>query len=275
MKAVAALLAVVPALLAQPLNPSARELLDLARPLTTAEIAIVLDASREALTAKTFRLASVLGSQGPEVLMGPGGQPKIIRYRGGIIGGIVSGVAPGKSAGPTEARWHEDVITIIDYTGRLARDCDGSAEQGEIVIEYRFSSSTQVWRATARRRGVRDRGGPGIAPAFEMLGGAGSVTSGQRRQIGDRRARAFVSSWTPPPAPNSEAPTLTGDPMPNVAGDPAPKAATQSLWIDSASLFPLRWEVSNHGMTTHGFNISYESIDLRPPAGVDAPACIR
>jgi hypothetical protein len=240
MKAVAALLAVVPTVLAQPLYPSPPDLLKLERPLTTTEIALVLDASRKALTAKTIRLSSDFSSQGPEVLMGPAGQPKIIRYRAGTIGGIVSGVAPGRSATQTETRWREDVITVIDYTGRPARDCDGSAEQGEMVIEYRFSSSTQQWSVTARRRDVRDPGGPGIAPPFEMLGGAGSVTSGQRRQIGDRLARAFVSSWTPAAA-NSEAPILTGDPMPDVAGDPAPNDAKQSLWIDSASLLPLRW----------------------------------
>jgi hypothetical protein len=61
-----ALLAVLPALLAQARNPSPRELLDL-RPLTITEIAAVLNASRRALTAKTFRLSSL---------------PKDIRYCG-------------------------------------------------------------------------------------------------------------------------------------------------------------------------------------------------
>jgi len=53
-----ALLVVMPTLLAQTLTPSARQLVNIARPLTTAEIAIVLGASRQALTAKAFRLTN-------------------------------------------------------------------------------------------------------------------------------------------------------------------------------------------------------------------------
>src|SRR6266571_2386701 len=78
MKAVA-LMAVVPALLAAALKPSPRELLDVARPLTITEIATVLSASRKAVAAKTFRMSSLPGGRGPEVLMGPAGQPKITR----------------------------------------------------------------------------------------------------------------------------------------------------------------------------------------------------
>jgi hypothetical protein len=76
MKAIATL-AVVPALLAQTLNLSPRDVLNVARPLTATEIATVLSASRQALTSKTFRLPSVPGGRGREVLMGPAGQPKI------------------------------------------------------------------------------------------------------------------------------------------------------------------------------------------------------
>jgi len=258
----------------QTLNPSPREALNTARSLTTTEIATVLDASRQALTAKTFRVSFPPRGQGPEVLMGPAGRPKVIRTTYGIEGGVVSRT-PGGATSSTESLWHEDFISIVDSTDRPARRCDGLTEEGEMVIEYVLRSTTNAWTATARRRSAREVGGPGIAPMFEMLLGAAPVTSGERRQIGGRWARAFVSSWTPPPAPKSQAPILTGDPMPNVAGDPAPHDATQSLWIDTASLLPLRWEVSTRGMLTHGFNITYESIDLRPPAGVDAPECIR
>jgi hypothetical protein len=278
-----AFLIAMPALLAQTPNPSPPELLNIARPLTTTEIATVLDASRQALTAKTFRLSIAPRGQGPEVLMGPAGRPKIIRttYRivGGVVGGIVGGVVSGTPGGATrsaETRWQEDFTNIVDYTGRPARRCDGSAEHGEMVIEYVHRSTTHAWTATARTRSARDVGGPRIARMFEMLLDAAPLTSGVRRQIGDRWARALVSSWTPPrPDARSEAPLLTGDPMPNVAGDPMPDDATQSLWIDTASLLPLRWEVSERGRLTYGIDITHESIDLRPPAGVDAPECIR
>jgi hypothetical protein len=204
--------------------------------------------------------------------MGPAGRPKVIRTTYGMEGGVVSGTrgAPGSS----ESRWHEDFINIVDFTGRPARRCDGSTDQGEMVIEYVLRSTTNAWTATARRRSARDVGASGIAPMFEMLLGATPVISGERRRIGDQWARPFVSPWTPPQVSQSDASILTGDPVPNVAGDPPPHDATQSLWIDTASLVPLRWEVSTRGMRTYGFTITYEPIDLRPPPGVDAPECI-
>jgi hypothetical protein len=269
-----AVLVVMPALLAQTVNPSARQLLNVERTLTTIEIAAVLGASRRALTSKTFRVSSAPRGRGPEVLMGPGGRPKTVRTTYGIEGGFVGGT-PG-TASSTERRWREDIVSIVDYTGRPARRCDGSAEQGEMVIEYERRGTTNGWAATARRRADRDLGPPGLAPVLEMLRGAAPLTSGERRQMGDRRARAFVSPWTaPPPDPRSQAPLLTGDPLPNVAGDPVANDATQALWIDTASLLPLRWEVSRQGRVTSGFDIAYESMNLRPPVGVDAPACIR
>ncbi len=259
-----ALLAVVPALLGQALIPSPRELLNVARPLTGTEITTVLNASREALTAKTFRLSSVPNGRIAEVLMGPAGLPRIIRstYRINTVGGV-----PGGST----THSYKDVMILTDYTGRPARDCDGSAEEGEMVIEYELPSSTQSWTATARRRRPGDSGG--IARALEMLRGIGPVTSGERRQIGGRWARAFDSPV--PTDQRSEAPIVTGDPMPNVLGDPPPSKPIQSLWIDTESLFPLRWEVSLRPRPTYGFDFTYESIDLGPPTGVQAPQCVR
>ena len=272
MKAVA-LLALVPALVAQAINPSPRELLNGARPLTSIETATVLNASREALTAKTFRLSSLAGGHGPEVLMGRDGQPKIIRTASGIEGGIVGGVVPGSSPSPIETQhWHEDIINLTDYTGRPVRHCDGSVEPGEMVIEYTLRSSTPAWTATARRRDAHDVEGQ---PALEMLRGAGPVTRGERRQIRNRWARAFVSPWAPPADRRSQPPRLTGDPMPNVVGEAPSNDAIQSLWIDTESLLPLRWDVSKRGMVTYGFDFTYESIDLRRPAGIEAPDCIR
>ena len=268
----AALLVALPALLSQP--PSPQSLVEAERALTIAENATVLNGSRRALAAKTFRLSSVSGDQGTEVLMGSAGQPKLIRTTSAIIGGIVSGIVPGSSTPPTETRWREDIVHISEYTGRPARHCDGSAEQGEMVIDYMLRSAARAWTATARRRDARD-GWYGFAPAFEMLRGAMAVTSGERRRLGDRWARAFVAPWAPPPDRSAEAPVLTGDPMPNVAGEPRPNNAIQSLWIDIESLLPLRFEVSRRGLLTDGFDFTYEPIDLRPPAGIDVPQCIQ
>jgi hypothetical protein len=108
-----------------------------------------------------------------------------------------------------------------------------------------------------------------------MLRGAIAVTSGERRRMGDRWARAFVALWSPPVDRATEKPLLTGDPLPNVAGDPRPNSAMQSLWIDTEWLLPLRWALSGAGRLNYRFDFSYGSIDLRPPEGVDAPQCIR
>ena len=261
--------------LAQTSNTLPRGLLSEPRPLTNTEIGTILSASRKALTAKTFRLASLPLGQGPEVLMGRAGLPKIVRWAGAIEGGTVGGVVSGSGVAsrPAETRWRRQFISIVEYTGRPARHCNGSADEGELVVEYRQGLETQAWTTMARQRQAWDFGGPGIAPIFEMLQGAVPVTSGERRRFRDRSARAFTSPWARP-AP-SPPPTLTGDPIPNVRGEPAPNEAVQSLWIDIDSLLPLRWEVSEHGLLRFGFDFSYSSIDLRPPAGVPAPECIR
>jgi hypothetical protein len=109
-----------------------------------------------------------------------------------------------------------------------------------------------------------------------MLQGAGPITGGERRQTGDRWIRALVSPWTPLVDRHVEPSFLIGDPMPNIAGNPVPPAreATQRLWIDSASLLPVRCEVSERGTLTHHLDFTFAPIDLRPPAGLAAPACI-
>ena len=276
MKALA-LIVVVFSLFTQAETRSPRGLLSVVRPLTDPEIQTILAASRKALAAKTFRLAAVGGSQGPQVLMGRDGQPKMVRWAGEIIGGTVGGVRPGDSASsrPPDTRWRGEFIEIIDYTGRPARRCGESAQQGELVVEYRRDRPGSQWMARARRRDVRDFGGIGIAPIFTMLQGTGSIASGERRRIRGRLARAFISPWTPPPSRSSEPPLLTGDPIPNVVGQPAPNEAVQSLWIDTESLLPLRWETSKRGLFLHGYDFRYAPIVLRPPAGVDSPECIR
>lgn len=72
--------------------------------------------------------------------------------------------------------------------------------------------------------------------------------------------RALVSPWTPPSADRrSQAPRLTGDQVPNVRGEAAPNDAIRSLWIDTESLLPLRWEMSKRGMLIDGFDFIYTS----------------
>lgn len=266
-------LALLAVALVQTLNPSPRELLNVARPLTNAEIAIVLAASRNALASKTFRLSYGPSGQGPEILMGPTGLPKLVRSASTLHAGIVYGSAPGSTSTPPSRQWTDELTRVVDYTGEPARRCDGSAASGEMVIEYEGRGATPVWTAAARVRDARDLGGPGVV--FEMLRGAGSLASGERRETRGRWARAFVSPWVPPQDRRSQPAILIGDPAPNVAGDRAPSESIQSLWIDAESLLPLRWEVHSRDVTTHNYVFDYKAIELQPPAGVTAPNCIQ
>jgi len=251
-----------------------RELASVPRPLTHAEIAIVLAASRDALAGRTLRLPSSFNGQGPELRMGPAGLPRASRSVSTIHAGIVSGSVPGDGTRPVSREWIEEVTRFIDYTGGMVRRCGGSIEPGELVIEY-VRHGTEPWTATARRREADDAGGLGYAPVFAMLRGTGPIESTEHEQVAGRWARVFVSPWIDPRTPGVSAPVLRGDPAPNAIGEAALNDAIQSLSIDVDSLLPLRWEVTKRGVRTHGFDFVYEAIDLQPPAGVQAPDCIR
>ena len=276
-----ALLTIAPLAIAQVTGPSARRLLNLTRPLTAGEIVIVLKGVQEAIDGKTFRLSFENRDSGIQVLMGPGGRPRMTRMSSviihGTVGGVVFGTKP--SPPPTSTSWREDITTILDYAGVPARRCDGAPENRDVVVEY-TRRGTAEWTATARPQTSRDAGAGSV---FAMLRGAEPAVSGDQRQIGTRWARALVAPWTAPvdlrarvvePAP------LIGDPLPNVVGEPLepePNDATQSLWIDIRTLRPLRWEVTkaDPARVIMAQRFIYESFDLRLPAGVDAPKCIR
>jgi len=270
-----ALLAVVLALVAAS-GPSPRDLLNAARPLTAIEIASVLDASRRAVARKTFRASALSGRLSLDVRVERSGRPKIVRTAFGLEGGMVFGVAAGAPTPPfsTEMRWHEDVVSIVEYTGRPVRRCDGSVEPGEMVISYTLSSRSSSWTTEGRRRDPTEIQYPNVQRVFELLRGIAPLTSGERCSIGGRPARAFVAPWKPPPDRSSHAPILTGDPIPNVAGEPSQTEATESLWIDVRSLLPLRWKISKRGVLMYGYDFKKMSLDLRPPPGVRAPDCI-
>jgi hypothetical protein len=267
-------MALVAMALLQAVSQSPRELLNVARPLTNAEIDIVLGAARDAVAGRTLRLTSLRNGQGPELRMGPAGLPSSFRSVSTIEGGIVSGTVPGDATQPASTHFVEEVTTFIDYTGGAVRRCDGSIEPGEMVIAYVRRGAGRGWTATARRREANDVGGLGFAWAFAMLRGAGSLVSTERGQIAGRPARAFAATWMLPGGDNVERIILRGDPAPNVIGEPAPEESIQTLWIDNESLLPLRWEVNRRGERTHGFDFAYGSIDLERPAGVEAPSCI-
>jgi hypothetical protein len=279
----------------QPSPLSPRELLDAQRPLTSTEIASVFAASHEALAGKTFRLSAGVAS-GPHVLMGSAGLPARIRMKYALVSGIVPASGPSR-------QWTEDITKIVDYTGRPARPCDGSttasagagtgpaaSAPGELAIEYTYritSADRQPpeWTVSARRRPEREAGMPGLV--FEMLrgvGSAGSLASGDHQPIDGRSARGFVTKFVPLTHRKSAGSTLLiGDPQPNIAGERPPRdepapMPIQTLWIDTESLLPLRWEVTDHGRRLHHYDFTFEPLDLSLPAELvhtAPPECIR
>ena len=251
-----------------------RSVIDAARPLTATEIATVLSLSHKALSARTFRLTTIGASQSStEVVMGAGGQPRIIRSTGSIIGGVVGG--KGAAGGATETRWQRDYIRITHYTGQPARRCGEPSERGELVMEYERDTSSPEWMTRARFRDERDFGGLGFGPIFGLLRGRGDIVSEERREIDGHSARAFVSPWSPPRPGRSAAPALLiGDPIPNVVGQPPPSEAIQTLWIDTESLLPLRWVTSKRGSVLHGYEFTYPPLQIRLPSDVQLPGCV-
>jgi hypothetical protein len=217
-----AVVAVVLLTLAQGREPSARELLNAPRVLTPSEVAAVLSRSQDALTRKTLRFRLIGGTDvGPQILMGVRGQPKIVRWAGAIEGGIVGGVVgpDGKSVPSPSVRFRREYIKIIEFTGRPALRCGESAAEGELVVEYEATPASKEWTAIARQRTPHELGLV-MTAMLEMLQGALTLSSGERRRINGRWARAFVSSWTPAQPTIGEAAPLIGDPTPNIKGEP-------------------------------------------------------
>ena len=251
----------------QTLNPSAQMTLKTSRPLLPAEITLVLDAAREALKGRTFKLSYQPGGMGPEILIGATGRPHYMRAVSGV--GEVTASAVGGAGGDTslsgrsDAVRHVDIITFTDFTGTPARKCDGSAIDGELVIEYEHRSDTDRWTVKARRATMHEFAGA----LFDVLSGSSPIESGERRRIGDRETRALRSAFRPPSDSNS---------------DPVMSEATQSLWIDLETLLPVRWSLSipavpERGIPAipdYGLSFTYGAFDLQPPDGITPPTCL-
>jgi hypothetical protein len=245
---------------AQRLSPSAREVLQLDRPLLPAEVSQVLEAVRNQLAGRTCRLSYKPGGIGPEMLMGGNGWPRLIRMTSGfnsVTGGAVSAVGGSVPSGEI----HVEVITVVESTREPARRCDGQPIEGELVIEYEHRSD-KGWTVTARTRTDHDV----LSPVFKMLAGAMALEAGVRREIDGRAARALVAPYELPSG-------ATGGP---------PAGTTQSLWIDAEGLLPLRWSLSVPAGTglpaipDYGMSFTYDiPFDPNPPPNIDRPGCIR
>src|SRR5262252_5664061 len=99
---------------AQGLNPSAREVIALKRALTGAEVALVLEASRQAVAGHVMHLAYQPDGPGPDFLMRADGRPRYMRSTSGRD--FVSSSAAGNGASRMESG-HVDVSSFTQFTG--------------------------------------------------------------------------------------------------------------------------------------------------------------
>ena len=252
------LLALAASLLLQVGSPSPRAVLDLPRPLTGAEVSRVVDGIRQALAGKTFRLLDKLRG-GPEILMGRDGHPRLVRVmgRGESVAGITS------ETGTMRVFALPDVIvSVYEYSRAPTRYCGGGSAASGMVIEYVLNLTTNVGDVTAREPGPRDLD---VARPLEMLKTPATLASGGNRLVGKRNARALISPLQIP-----DDVILTGDPAPN----PADFVPIQSLWIDTDSILPLRWEVHRRQAMVHAIDFVYDRFELERPDGFDVPTCI-
>src|SRR5688572_20562423 len=253
-----ALLALASSILLQVATSSPRDLLSLQRPLTAAEVSRVVSGIRQALAGKTLRLVDKFQGD-PEILMGRDGTPRLVRFKG--RGESVAGITT--ETGTMRVFNLPDVIvSVFEYSRVPARRCNGGPAASGMAIEYLMNLTTKVRQVTARELGARDEG---IARPLEMLKVTATLASGGSRLVGKRNARALVS-----PMRLSDDVVLTGDPAPN----PAEFVPIQSLWIDTESLLPLRWEVFQRQAFLGATDFVYERLDLQRPAGFEAPTCI-
>jgi hypothetical protein len=248
-------------------TPASRDILKNEKPLSPAEIVVVLNDARRALADKIFRMSYTTTGQGPVVLMGTDGRPRTIREESGsdFAGGGVFANSNGQTA-RVERSGHVDLITIRDYTRRPAKRCDGTDLSDELVIEYEHKSTDDRWTAKARARTSAEL----LAPVFDMLTGVIPLESGSVARVGEHTARALTGPWRLPPGA--------------IPGSPLQARMRQSLWIDTTSLLPVRWSISVPADATIGmpaipdygmFFVYGVSGDVRPPDGVAAPTCVR
>lgn len=251
------LLALASSILLQ-VGTSPRDLLNLQRPLTDVEVRRVVSGIRQALAGKTLRLVDKFQGD-PEILMGRDGLPRLVRLKG--RGESVAGITT-ETGTMRVFNLPDIIVSVFEYSRVPARRCNGGPAASGMAIEYLLNLTTKVRQVTARELGPRDAG---MVRPLEMFKATETLTSGENRLVAKRRARALVS-----PMPMRGDVVLTGDPAPN----PAEFVPMQSLWIDTDSLLPLRWEVFQRQARLGAIDFVYEQIDLRRPAGFEMPTCI-
>ena len=171
--------------------------------------------------------------------------------------------------------WSE---SLSDYTGRQAQLCSGAMIADELVLDYtaifdasRFANAPHLFndwiddgsgaklKAGARTRHSHEL----LGDVFDMFAAERGIAVGRTAIIDGHASRAFVK--------HSE--LRPGD----YSADPIPPEVQDWLWIDVESLFLVRWEIRNAGVSTdYGYVFTHDpALDVRPPDGIDVSTCIQ
>jgi hypothetical protein len=227
-------------------NARIRERLANPAPLGADEITQVLDAVRAAVARKTFWVSSSFaGTPSLELLLGSDGRPVLIQVTSGI-----------DTSGAGQPARHVTVEVLTHFLRQPALYCDGSPAPGELVAEY--ENVGDGWTVSMRH----SEAGPGdLTPISAALRGEVAFVDAGASTIAGRLARGLTAPWNP------------RDPDAVRAHE-----AAQTLWLDEQSLLPLRWSVTMSvpvGAAAFGFFlVPDDTIELRPPAGVQPASCI-
>ena len=229
--------------------------------LTSGEIAQTLRASRDAAANRPFHVSpSPTGMPGPEMLLGSDGRPTFLRTTTGF----------GTSSGQL------NVVTFSHYTRQAAMYCDGTPAPGELVADYENLGGG--WTVSVRHS---VDGFEVLTPIFAALRGDVALADAGLAVIAGRMARGLRAPWSPPQPVTVEEKFPDGSSTRTLLpGGPMPADAAQTLWIDQQSLLPLRWSITMTNPSTatridYGmFLVADDSIDLRPPVGIEPTTCI-
>jgi hypothetical protein len=217
------------------------------RPLGASEIDQLLDAARLAAGGRAFHLTADRGGFASDIVV----------ERDGHVHYIRSQLANGEA--------------FTEFTGRIARYCDGTVASGEMVIEYRRTDAG--WVVEARPSSPADL----LRPVFDMLVGLKPlVDAGVTRDGG----RALTAAWNLNARGRSPGGTGARAASTFVLADPT-ISGVERLVIDPLSLLPARWEFTFSSVmppveaVTASYRFAFDpALVLAPPVtGEPVPAC--
>jgi hypothetical protein len=240
-----ALAVVAVSLSAQQLDLAAwRTRLGASRPLASSEIDQLLDAARLAAGGRAFHLTADTGGFSSDIVVERDGHVRYIR----------SHSASGEA--------------FTEFTGRIARYCDGTVASGEMVIEYRRTEAG--WAIEARPSSPADL----LRPIFDMLVGLKMLVDAGVTSDGGRALRAAWNLNATGRSPGGSGARATST---FVLADPT-VSGVETLVIDPLSLLPARWEFTFSPATpaakpvTASYRFAFDPTLVLAPPVTDAPA---